>query len=218
MVEPLAHQIEGQQVRVKEEKVKEKDLQDAVLSAKQGSCLASIEMFAPKRKRMLDMNSSQNVRFKARRKSENSNVYCISNCQIEGDSEWIGCENKENCVSYIEGMSELGVGGGDWFHLSCVNMKGLPRGKWFCKSCTSTSSLKGFPGNGPLKLLQQYNTMTLTSIKRDFNLIHQHTCGSLNEDISSKSNKPDLRDRVIDYALFFRMMILLHDFPSMEGM
>ena len=37
------------------------------------------------------------------------------------DETWIGCDS-ETCKW-------------EWFHLTCINLKGIPKGNWYCPVC-----------------------------------------------------------------------------------
>ncbi|ORX44796.1 hypothetical protein DM01DRAFT_1340313 [Hesseltinella vesiculosa] len=48
-------------------------------------------------------------------------VYCY--CQQVSFGEMVGCDN-DDC--------DL-----EWFHLACVNLKTVPKGKWYCATCSA---------------------------------------------------------------------------------
>eukprot|EP00039_Didymoeca_costata_P015745 m.272660 g.272660 ORF g.272660 m.272660 type:complete len:245 (-) comp16275_c7_seq1:5335-6069(-) len=51
---------------------------------------------------------------------QDSTLYCICNGMSHGTM--VGCEN-ENCQN------------GEWFHLECVGLTEVPKGKWWCPAC-----------------------------------------------------------------------------------
>ncbi|KAI8604793.1 inhibitor of growth proteins N-terminal histone-binding-domain-containing protein [Dissophora ornata] len=53
----------------------------------------------------------------------NEPLYCY--CQQVSYGEMVACDN---------GDCEV-----EWFHLSCVNLKAPPKGKWYCKDCSQKS-------------------------------------------------------------------------------
>ena len=53
-------------------------------------------------------------------------LYCFCNDVASG--EMIGCDNLECSL--------------EWFHFTCVNIKRIPRGDWFCKACKSENITK----------------------------------------------------------------------------
>ena len=82
---------------------------------------------------------------------DKSEIYCI--CLNEKDGKFIGCENKTNCNSYIERKQALGVEGGDWFHMECLNIKSFPKKrKWFCSNCKNVKPIAVLK---PLSLLKR---------------------------------------------------------------
>ena len=56
---------------------------------------------------------------------------CGGEYNSKGKKTWIGCDSNA-CHN-------------EWYHLSCVNLKRIPKGKWYCPSCTKQkkTSLKG---------------------------------------------------------------------------
>jgi hypothetical protein len=58
--------------------------------------------------------------------AEGEKLYCFCNDVASG--QMIGCDNLECSM--------------EWFHFTCVNIKRIPRGKWFCKDCTSENITK----------------------------------------------------------------------------
>ena len=47
-------------------------------------------------------------------------VYCY--CKLGGDEDnLIGCDDNDCTIQ--------------WFHLKCVNIKNIPKGKWYCPEC-----------------------------------------------------------------------------------
>ena len=50
-------------------------------------------------------------------------LYCFCNSEYidGGDEVWIGCDSV--------------VCKWEWFHLSCVDLKRIPKGKWYCPVC-----------------------------------------------------------------------------------
>ena len=71
---------------------------------------------------------------------DKSEIYCI--CLNEKDGKFIGCENKTNCNSYIERKQALGVEGGDWFHMECLNIKSFPKKNGFVAIAKMWSQLQ----------------------------------------------------------------------------
>ena len=57
----------------------------------------------------------------------NDEVYCYCNGPDEG--KMIGCDN-DKCVI-------------QWFHLDCLKITSIPKGKWFCPDCRKTTKGKG---------------------------------------------------------------------------
>ena len=63
------------------------------------------------------------------RKTENSKIfdgqkdklYSFCSSPYSSDETWIGCDS-EKCEW-------------EWFHLSCVNLKQVPRNNWYCPVC-----------------------------------------------------------------------------------
>ena len=51
--------------------------------------------------------------------SSSTDIYC--NCRAPADGKMIGCDN-ENCKI-------------EWFHTKCLNLKTIPKGKWYCSAC-----------------------------------------------------------------------------------
>ena len=68
--------------------------------------------------------------------------FCICETpEYDRNVEWIGCTYRKKCVSYIERMDKDGVTGGDWFHLSCMNLPVVPDEEWACDKCHEKNSL-----------------------------------------------------------------------------
>ena len=53
-------------------------------------------------------------------------LYCI--CRKPESGQMVACDNL-NCNSPDE-----------WYHFKCVRLKRIPRGKWYCSHCTSSTS------------------------------------------------------------------------------
>ena len=53
-------------------------------------------------------------------KNTSQNIWCF--CRSEESGEMIACEN-EQCQII-------------WFHTTCLRLKNIPKGKWFCPECT----------------------------------------------------------------------------------
>eukprot|EP00045_Choanoeca_perplexa_P003068 m.28496 g.28496 ORF g.28496 m.28496 type:complete len:247 (-) comp11846_c0_seq1:91-831(-) len=50
--------------------------------------------------------------------------YCVRGCTVKDADEMVGCDNEESCI-------------GQWFHYSCVGLRGPPTTKtWYCPECT----------------------------------------------------------------------------------
>ena len=48
-------------------------------------------------------------------------LYCFCNSPYSSDETWIGCDSEKFKW--------------EWFHLSCVNLKRVPRNNWYCPDC-----------------------------------------------------------------------------------
>lgn len=57
-------------------------------------------------------------------------IYCTCR-QPDNGREMVACDSKTCKI--------------EWFHLDCVGLKKVPKGKWFCESCKALKmSKKGF--------------------------------------------------------------------------
>ncbi len=52
----------------------------------------------------------------------NEPTYCV--CGQVSFGEMIACDNEECSIK--------------WFHIDCIGLKSLPKGKWYCPECTNT--------------------------------------------------------------------------------
>ncbi|CAO3615179.1 unnamed protein product [Cunninghamella echinulata] len=57
----------------------------------------------------------------------NEPVYCY--CQQVSFGEMVACDNADCDI--------------EWFHLACVNLKTVPKGKWYCDNCIGKTKGKG---------------------------------------------------------------------------
>ena len=60
--------------------------------------------------------------------AETDKLFCFCNSPYNGDEPWIGCDSA-NCPK-------------EWFHLSCVGIKRIPKGNWYCKLCKKQKKQK----------------------------------------------------------------------------
>ena len=56
-------------------------------------------------------------------------LHCFCNSPYSSDETWIGCDS-EKCKC-------------EWFHLSCVNLKRVPRSNWYCPVCRKEKRKNG---------------------------------------------------------------------------
>jgi len=64
-------------------------------------------------------NSVQSPRDPALQTEEDDGSWC--HCKERKGGDMVGCDNK-SCTT-------------TWFHLECVELSAVPRGKWFCPTC-----------------------------------------------------------------------------------
>lgn len=62
---------------------------------------------------------------------EQKTLYCYCNSEYDDQQTWIGCDSTS--CKWL------------WFHLECVKLKRIPKGKWYCPKCRKT--LKRKPKN-----------------------------------------------------------------------
>lgn len=56
----------------------------------------------------------------------NEPTYCI--CEQVSYGEMIACDNDDCAIK--------------WFHIECIGLKSLPKGKWYCSECSGTQKKK----------------------------------------------------------------------------
>ena len=60
--------------------------------------------------------------------------YCHCNRIYFKKDKFVGCDNEQKCISFINRYKEENMKGGDWFHMKCVQLNKLQRKnkKWYC--------------------------------------------------------------------------------------
>ena len=72
-------------------------------------------------------SSSQLVADDCDVESDVNEVYCY--CKGPDEGKMIGCDNNKCAIQ--------------WFHLDCLRITSIPKGKWFCPDCRKTTKGKG---------------------------------------------------------------------------
>ena len=105
-------------------------------------------------------------------KGEQLEVWCICEDNDLG-GRMISCDSNEKCESYHERLRTLNAVGGNWFHLSCLGLKKVPKSKWFCKLCRHSERLfpKVIRPKSVLKLILSKENRRLFDIKPDGNCL-----------------------------------------------
>ncbi len=69
--------------------------------------------------------------------ADESTKYCVCRGSFKGAmDDMIGCDREDECE------------GGDWFHLECVGLKAVPKGKWYCPRCAPLVEARRAAGGG----------------------------------------------------------------------
>ncbi|SAM05948.1 hypothetical protein [Absidia glauca] len=95
-----------------------------IRSAQAQKAQDKIKSFAPgnkSAKKTTTSASSKNVNI-----DPNEPLYCY--CQQVSFGEMVACDNADCDI--------------EWFHLACVDLKTVPKGKWYCDNCTGKSKGK----------------------------------------------------------------------------